>query len=247
MEEVFVLARRAGSGGPDVGGRLSLPSLCEALQEAAARHATALGVGGDALRAQGLAWVLLQWSVDAAAWPAAGEEFGVETWPSAFTDRIVKRDFFVRSGAGDLLSRATSHWAVIDLGRRRPVRMPEAVRAIPTPHRPGALDAPLLKLPAPEPPLTVLTWRVGPEHLDANGHVNNVRYVEWIAASLPGGGPPADEPVRLDVSFRAEARAGESVTVERGAEPGAPARAAFRHRVVTVEGRELALARTINK
>lgn len=182
---ILVLSHRVEPTEAAGGTRLSLTALCELFQKAAASHATALGVGGEVLREQGLAWVLLQWSLEMAAWPAAGDGLLLETWPSAYSDRIVRRDFFVLSKDHRRLGRATSHWAMLDLARRRPVRMPDPVRAIPTPARDGALDAPLLKLPAPDPPESVSTILVGKEHLDANGHVNNVRYVEWIAASIP--------------------------------------------------------------
>jgi medium-chain acyl-[acyl-carrier-protein] hydrolase len=242
---ILVLSHRVGPAEAAVGTRLSITALCDLLQSAAASHATALGVGGEALREQGLAWVLLQWSLEMAAWPAAGAGLLVETWPSAYSDRIVRRDFFVLSADRRRLGRATSHWAMLDLARRRPVRMSDAVRAIPVPVRDGALDAPLLRLPAPDPPEAVTAILVGNEHLDVNGHVNNVRYVEWIAASVPEGPTSRRRLAHLDVSFRAEARDGERVQIERGPDLGAaPGSVAFRHRIVT-DARELALARTV--
>ena len=224
-------------------GLLPTSFLFELLQRAAAEHAEALGVGGESLRRDGLAWILLQWSLEIASWPEARETVRIETWPSGYTDRIVRRDFFVLSAGGERLGRATSHWAMLDLSRRRPVRMPEAVRRLAITSRNGALDAPLAKLPAPDPPVLAATLTVGPGHLDANGHVNNVRYVEWILASLPPG--PRSRPLAaLDVSFRAECREGETVAISCGPAPaGAPGLALFRHRIATGD-RELAVARS---
>ncbi len=223
--------------------RLSAGRLFELLQTAAAGHAEALGVGGDALRGQRLAWVLLQWSLEMSSWPDAGEAVRIETWPSGYTDRIVRRDFFVCSAGGTRIGRATSHWAMLDLDRRRPVRMPASVRGIPTPVRDGALDAALAKFPAPDPPASLRTFRVSAEHLDANGHVNNVRFVEWVLASLPdeaAAGPLA----AIDLAFRAEARDGETLTVACGPDPSPPpGRLAFRHRIAA-DGRELLLGRS---
>ena len=224
---------------------LSPVSLFELLQTAAAEHAEALGVGGDSLREQRLAWVLLQWSLEMSYWPEAGKTVRIETWPSGYTDRIVRRDFFVLSSEGTRIGQATSHWAMIDLDRRRPVRMPEAVRTIRTPVRPGALDAPLAKFPAPDPPAFVRTFPVSAEHLDANGHVNNVRFVEWVLASLPA--ETAARPLAgVDLSFRAEGREGETLTVACGPDPAPPpGRLAFRHRIAAGT-RELLLARSVS-
>jgi len=223
-------------------GLLPTSFLFELLQRAAAEHAEALGVGGESLRRDGLAWILLQWSLEIASWPEARETVRIETWPSGYTDRIVRRDFFVLSAGGERLGRATSHWAMLDLSRRRPVRMPEAVRRLAITSRNGALDAPLAKLPAPDPPVLAATLTVGPGHLDANGHVNNVRFVEWVFASLPAGA--AARPIAtIDLSFRAEGREGETLAVECGPDPGPVAgRLAFRHRVAAGD-RELLRAR----
>jgi acyl-ACP thioesterase len=242
---ILVLSHRVEPSEPASGTRLSITVLCELFQGAAASHAMALGVDGETLREQGLAWVLLQWSLEMAAWPASSEGLLLETWPSAYSDRIVRRDFFVLSEDHRRLGRATSHWAMLDLSRRRPVRMPDAVRAIPTPARDGALNAPLLKLPAPDPPESVTAILVGNEHLDANGHVNNLAYVGWIVESVPREMLRAAVVCRFDISFRAEARDGGRVRIECGPDRGAaPGSVAFRHRIVT-DARELALARTV--
>lgn len=240
--DVWVLE---GPGGEDPASRrLSPPSLFELLQTAAAEHAKGLGVGEDFLRRRRLAWVLVQWSLEMASWPEAGKTVRIETWPSGYTDRIVRRDFFVHSPDRTRIGRATSHWAMLDLDRRRPVRMPEAVGILRTTVRRGALDAPLAKFPAPDPPAFLRTFRISGEHLDANGHVNNVRFVEWVLASLPieaAGRPLA----AVDLSFRTEGREGETLTVACGPDLAPPSgRLAFRHRIAA-DARELLLARTV--
>ncbi len=240
--DVWVLEGPRGNDSASRG--LSPASLFELLQTAAAEHAEALDVGGDSLRQQRLAWVLIQWSLEMASWPEAGEPVRIETWPSGYTDRIVRRDFFVLSPDGMGIGRATSHWAMLDLDRRRPVRMPEAVRILRTTSRENALEAPLGKFPAPDPPASLRTFRVSGEHLDMNGHVNNVRFVEWALASLPveaAGRPLA----AVDLSFRAEGREGETLTVACGPDPAPPSgRLAFRHRIAS-EARELLVARSV--
>jgi acyl-ACP thioesterase len=219
-------------------------SLFSLLQRAAAEHAEALGVGGDALRRDGLAWILVQWSLEIFSLPEAGSTVRIETWPSGYTDRIVRRDFFVDSPSGVRIGRATSHWAILDLARRRPVQMPGPVRSLTTTAREAALDAPLSRLPAPDPPAFTQSVRVTAEHLDANGHVNNVRYVEWLLASLPGE-TLARPLAAFEVSFRAEAREGETLDVSWGEDAAGPSGSGiFRHRIASGP-RAVALARSV--
>ncbi len=244
---VFILPHSVRSAETDLRGRLSLRSLCELLQESGGRHAASLGVGAADLGPTGLAWVLIQWSVLIDAWPGGHADLTVETWPSGLTERTATRDFLLRDAAGGLLARATSHWVMLDLLRRRPVRMPDAVRRIPLAPRPRALDEGLLRLPAPGPSAVGAEFAVRWSDLDANGHVGNLAYVEWIVESVPRETLRAAGFRRFDVSFRAEAGDGATVRVEREEKrPGEPdGTVTFRHRIVeTASGRELALART---
>jgi medium-chain acyl-[acyl-carrier-protein] hydrolase len=248
-EGVFILSHSVRSSETDLRGRLSLRGLCELLQESGGRHAASLGVGAESLTRQGLAWVLIQWSVRIEAWPAWRSDLAVETWPSGLTERTATRDYLLRDSRGAVLARATSHWVMLDLLRRRPVRMPDAVRQIPLAPRPRALAEELLRLPPPETAGGSSELAVRWSDLDANGHVNNLAYVEWIVESVPREMLRAASVCRFDISFRAETHDGVTVRIECERErqrPGTPdATATFRHRIVeTASGRELALART---
>jgi medium-chain acyl-[acyl-carrier-protein] hydrolase len=244
---VFVLLHSIRTSETDLRGRLSLRALCELLQESAVRHAAALGVGAGSLGPQGLAWVLIQWSLRIEAWPVWRGDVAVETWPSDLTERTATRDFLLRDVRGAVLARATSHWVMLDLLRRRPVRMPDAVREIPLAPRPRALEEGLLRLAAPETSEGSAEFAVRFSDLDANAHVNNLAYVDWIVESVPREMLRAASVCRFDISFRAETHDDVTIRVECERErAGSPdGMATFRHRIVeTASGRELALART---
>jgi acyl-ACP thioesterase len=79
--------------------------------------------------------------------------------------------------------------------------------------------------------------------LDVNRHVNNAVYVRWALDAAP---PELVETARLsslEVSVRAEARAGDAVLARWAREPGAED--AWLHQLLREEdGRELARLRT---
>jgi acyl-ACP thioesterase len=171
----------------------------------------------------------------------------VETWPSDLSERIATRDFRLAGADGLTFGRATSHWVVIDVARRRPVRMPEPVRAIPRPFRGRALAGGLTRLSPPDPPEASLELPVRWSDLDANGHVNNLAYVGWVVESVPRDVLQASAPRSLEISFRAECRGEAPVVAERASDAveSANGHEVFRHRIVERgSGRELALART---
>jgi medium-chain acyl-[acyl-carrier-protein] hydrolase len=244
---VLALLHVVRSADTDVRGRLSLVAASELLQESAARHAVALGVGADTLSPLGLAWVLVEWRLELDAVPAWRDEVTVETWPSGLSERIATRDFRLASADGREWGRATSHWVVIDVARRRPVRMPETVRAVRRPDRPRALAGGLSRLAAPDPPEATFDLPIRWSDLDMNGHVNNLAYVAWVVESVPRDVLHASAPRSLVISFRAECRGDDTVRVERARDPaaGGGGREVFLHRIVERgSGRELARAHT---
>ena len=108
----------------DPRGVLTLPTLCNYLQETAGNHATSFDLASDQLLAGGLAWVLIRLQVEVERFPAWREEITVETWPSGFDRLYAQRDFMVIDAEERTVARATSQWFVMDVARRRPIRLP---------------------------------------------------------------------------------------------------------------------------
>ena len=112
----------------DLHGRLLPRTFCLLLQEAASAHAAELGVSVDTLIARGVAWVLSQLRIDVQRWPTGGERLTIETWPEAASGTRTERRFAVRTADGQRVGEAVTIWLVLDLNRRRPVRLPDFVR-----------------------------------------------------------------------------------------------------------------------
>ncbi|HET6410955.1 MAG TPA: acyl-ACP thioesterase domain-containing protein [Anaeromyxobacter sp.] len=195
----------------DAFGQLSITALAGFLGEAAGAHATALGVGLEALMARGLTWVLARQRVEIARTPRLYEVIEVETWPSGLDRLAAVRDFRVRAADGEELVRATSHWYVLDLETRRPHpplsvldpgRLREGPRA--TSFRDGALAA-------------LSSWerekrfQVRYADIDRNLHVNNGSYLAWAAEAMPREVWQSSRVETLEVQYRAECTLGSAV------------------------------------
>lgn len=196
------------------GLRASLPALTDLLQEAAGRHADALGVGLEALRAQGLTWMLGRLALRLRGVPAWKDAVRVETWPNGVRGRLVaERQFRMWGSGGEPLLEASSEWLCVNFATRRLARLPEAVHALAAPDTPnlGFCAA----RPRAFPPAAALvgeaTFPVRRAEIDANLHVNNGHYTRWMFETLPEArffGPP---PAAFDIEYKQSACLGDTV------------------------------------
>jgi acyl-ACP thioesterase len=231
---------RAYEAGPD--GRVTIQTVCNYLQEIAGNHAERLGVATDQLIDQGMAWVLGRLRVRVDRYPDWREEVEIETWPSAADRMTAQRDFLLRDDAGRQIGVATTTWLIIDVQRRRPVRMPEFVDALPRPDYHPALEH---RPPPPEAPAEIagsIPFTVRISDLDMNRHVNNVRFIEWALEAVPQDIRGDCTLRQIDVQFRAESVYGDEVLSTCGPLATEAGEVRLAHRVSRIgDDRELAL------
>lgn len=221
-------------------GHTSLQTVCNYMQDAAGDHAERLGVSVEQLLPQGLTWVMRRLHIQLHHLPHLHDVVEVETWPSGRNRLMATRDFYLRSGDAEL-GRATSAWLVLDIERRRPIRLPQQIIDIPLAERPRALEDPFDRLPEPDAVAHTCLFSVRYSDLDLNGHVNNVRYIEWAVESIPQHALDGRRIVDHEVEFRAETVHGDAVVVETSAEQDG----VYVHRLSHQgDGRVVAMSRT---
>ena len=198
----------------DASGRLAVTSLCDYCQEAAAAHSVALGISIGDLGRSRLTWVLGRLELRIERLPRWREPVTVTTWPSGRRSFYVLRDFLIEDGAGEILARATSTWFVIDLERRRPARVPAAVRDMAVPARERALTESWAKLPIPERVDRGADFQVRHGDLDENAHVNHVKYIDWALETLGPEFHHRHRLAELTIDFLAERTYGDTVVSE---------------------------------
>ena len=222
----------------DAFGTLEVPAVSGYLQEIAGRHASALGVGLDVLRARGLTWVLARQRLELPSPVSLGDTLAVETWPSGLERLSAFREFVARRGDGVEAVRATTVWHVIDLSTRKLVRPQEVLDArFPRPRQPSV--APLVhgKLPTLEHWELQKRFHVRYADIDQNLHVTNASYVTWAIEAMPVELWRASRLASIEVHYLAEGLHGAAI-LSRVARTGP---ASFAHAIVREEdGKELA-------
>ncbi len=225
-------------------GELKLRGLLNYLQDTASLAVSELEGSPTQVLARGYAWVLLGYEVELLRrMPALDERFVIKTYHDMKHGYRTLRVFQVESPEGNILVWAKTSWLLIDLAASRPVRpsvhLPELLNRYTGPIDPDFRTIPELASAGGELHETVYPVRF--HDLDANGHVNNAVYFEWIFEATPID-LMAFGPRTISASFRASARLGDILTV-RVRELGDPeARAGdvrtFVYEIVGVDRRE---------
>ncbi len=227
----------------DAHGFLSVRGMWDFLQETAGYHTQLLGVAPEDLRRQGLAWILSRLRLRVERYPALGEKITVRTWPTGIDKLFALRDFSVRNAQGTQIACAASAWLALKLDTLRPVRVQSVFNPPGMDALPRALDADMGKLPGPEAAETEWSATVRFADLDANRHVGNGRYVEWVVESAGRGLLEGSAVTALGIDFLSETAYGTGIVVRTQHGPGDAVR--LEHSVVrTADGMEAARART---
>lgn len=219
-------------------GFATLPTICNYLQEAASVNAEDLGFSKSdfASAGQNISWVLTRLVVKMDRFPKWEDEVVVETFPRGGRKIVAWRDFEVKDASGARLGVASSEWMLIDLATRKIVPVPESVFAAADPADAPVLgESPFSKFRFPDgAPSGSCTFRAQKSHIDLNGHVNNVHYVEWMLEPVEDACPGEAE-----IVFRSETLAGDEVRVECASEGDR-----VFHRVFAPDGRDHIVAWT---
>ncbi len=224
----------------DVRGAARVTSLLNYLQESAWTHAEALGVGFSHLLEKNLAWVLGRLRLEIDFLPQWGETIVVETWPSGRDRLYCYRDFRLLDGQKRLFAAATTSWLAVDLDTRRPQRTDSYIDLpVQVADRAFAEFAP--KLPPLDPEGRESSATVCCSHLDVNGHMNNVKYLELVLDSFPFDFCRNRFLQEVSINFINEALPGERLLIRTApADDGA-----FAHLLVRAnDGLELCRMRT---
>ena len=229
----------------DLLGRLQVPILCKLLQEVAVAHAAILGVGVESLINSGVAWVLSRLHLEMERWPTADNEIVIVTWPEAANRLFTERRFDIFNSSDACIGKVSTLWLVLDLERRRPVRLPPQVTDRLKEHEIGPDPRKFDQLTEPSPIERELAFTVRRSDLDLADHVNNTSYVEWAIEAVPDEVWSSTEMAELEIHFLSECHHGQTV-VSRSQTVAHPDETEVRHQLVRHEdGTEVARGRTL--
>jgi acyl-ACP thioesterase len=224
--------------------RLSILAIFNFMQEAASRHAAALGVSIQQLLAENHTWLLSRLKIKIASLPVWQDRIHIRTWPSGAQRLFALRDFELQDNDNQAIAAAVSAWLVLDVEKRRPVRIGPFVERLKPLEGDHILPDTLDKLPGLAMRTHEKKFVVRYRDLDINQHVNNASFVEWLVESIPIRVLHTSAPAELEINFLAEAFLDDHILA--ACHPLDPAYTEFHHSLLRrQDGQELARARTV--
>ena len=183
--------------------KLKLSSLLFYAQEVAGKHSALLGADYDTLAQKKLFWAVTRHKVQITRLPSLGETITVETWPMPTTRVAFPRAMAAYDSQGNELFRSISIWVLMDLENRSMVLPGNSGVDVGGLLTGNELSVPHSILPKALCNSTQRT--VTYSCLDRNGHMNNTRYLDWVADLLPSSFHREHSPRELLICYASEA------------------------------------------
>ena len=207
MKPIFTQEFKINDAAVDCFGYLKPSMLLFYCQDIAGQHCHLLGADYESLADKQLFWAIIRQKVQITRLPMSGETIRVETWPMPTTKVCYPRSTVAYDREGKEVFRAISMWVLMDTENRAMVLPGKSGVTVD-----GVLTGSELAAPgslAPRQLEHLFSRKVGYTDLDRNGHMNNTRYLEWIADLLPSGFHHQKKVREFTVCYHAEAREGD--------------------------------------
>ncbi|KAF3626470.1 Palmitoyl-acyl carrier protein thioesterase, chloroplastic [Capsicum annuum] len=184
--------------GPDK--TATMETIMNLLQETALNHVANSGVGSSGFGAtremslRKLIWVVTRIHIQIEQYSSWGDVVEIDTWVDAAGKNGMRRDWIIRdSNTRKIITRATSKWVIMNIETRRLSKIPEQVKAEVRPFYINRFAIPTAQIDSEkieklnDETAQIISSGLAPRwsDMDANQHVNNVKYIGWILESVP--------------------------------------------------------------
>lgn len=214
LQKEYTVLFKVRSYEVDRHGLATLSSICNYFQEAAGIHANHLHFDISQLQESGFTWVLYKMDVEVQRFPERWESVTVKTRPSSGDGLRALRDYELFDEHGARIAAAVSQWMVLNTTTRRPVRLPKEILNMGLTNSDHVIEPDTSPLPKVNPNKEIeqhLILTAGLNDLDMNGHVNNVKYIEWFTGHLPAGLTDGKSCREIKIQYISECSAGDRI------------------------------------
>ena len=181
-EEIF----RLRASDYDRYNRVNMSTILDLCQDIAGVHAEELHVSYEEMLAEDKIWMVLRTKIEVLKYPPLFANVLVRTWPLKPNRVDMDRDYLIMSKDGkETYFKVVSKWVACTYSTRRLVRARDIHFDVDAYEETSLFEGPFNKLDLPEEHeyqsnIVTSTFL----DLDHNGHINNVKYFNYIIISI---------------------------------------------------------------
>ncbi len=156
----------------------------ELLQDIAGRHADELGIGIKDLKKENLTWVLVSTETKLYGKVEYMGKLQVKTWPLKSKGVKFQREYVIYNGDNQVVAKSSSIWVLIDLSSRKLAVKKDAYAKIESYIEEKCFEEKYIKVPVLDNDSNYVDITVKSSDIDINKHVNNTKYLSYVADSI---------------------------------------------------------------
>ena len=194
--------------------KCKLSSIVNFLCDIGNEQAESVGDTIESLTERNCAWVFYKYDIRIKEYPKYRDVINIETIPLGFNKFYAYRNYKITNSSGDIIGEAIALFFLIDIAKRRPKRISkEQLKAYDSEELEN-VSIEMDKIRDLESVDSKKSFNIRYSDIDSNGHVNNVKYIEWAIESVPLDIVKEYTLKRVQVVFEKEAKYGQNVQVE---------------------------------
>lgn len=191
-------------------GTLRLSRFLSLIQEAAIGGSAYAGAGVEKVKELNLYWVVMRYHFAILRMPKVGERVRFWTYPGAPKSFVYPRFFVVEGANKEVLIRGSSLWALLSRLSHKP--SPADQNHLPTASDHSEDDQLAWPSAIALSSLTLLEERpIRHSDMDFNGHMNNVRYLDFALDAMPMGYFEEHPIISFQIQYSSECHSGEKM------------------------------------
>lgn len=192
--------------------KITLSALTNIILTTSQMNADDKGLGLRTLNEMNCSWILLRLAIEMTRFPEQYENIQVETWVEEVGRVSTTRNFCIRDERNEIIGNASSNWAMFDMETRRAkdLHSLETIQELAN-NIEGLIEKPI-RMNAVDGEEKD-DFRIKYSHIDINGHVNSVCYVQWICDCFSLDRYRKSKIKRFEINFLKELLFDESVQV----------------------------------
>ncbi len=160
-------------------------SLLKIMQDVSGLHSASVGYGALDIETKKRAWMILDWKMKVLKRPKYNDEINAQTWSRKAERLYAYRDFELKDKEGNIVAIGTSRWILVDIDRRRPVRLTSDITDLYESETDKSVFSEEMEDIKSEDYLFKKDYAIQRRDIDINGHMHNLNYLDMAYEVLP--------------------------------------------------------------